>query len=239
MARRIGQWTTNLDSRYGPSWNAVLLPRVWTITRCGFQPRRMQYPSPSTSILGRSHEPKKGSSGNFGGKELPTTENAEGAEARRPTVHGPKCFIPLLPVHPRLRSFSAPSTQAVLRSPQLLGFPPRSFLSFQPPLACFPLVLCVLWGETSFPEIPDEPKKRAPAFPASPSAGAAPWASPRPRRSCPASSASPCPAVAASRSSAAWPAAACPWPSEPGWCAWCAGWCESGTVGIPMNTDRG
>ena len=77
--------------------------------------------------------------------------------------HGPQCFIPLLPVHPRLRSFSHPSTQAVLRSPQLLGFPPRSFLSFQPPLACFPLVLCVLCDETSFPEIPEDPKKRRPA----------------------------------------------------------------------------
>ena len=68
-----------------------------------------------------------------GKKELPTRENAERAEARRPTVHGPAeggfrrsrksargataapqagahagcaiCPIPVLPVHPRLRYF--------------------------------------------------------------------------------------------------------------------------------------
>ena len=87
-----------------------------------------------------------GEAGSHPGVPLPRPPRGAAAAPRDGAHAGPAPRpIPALPVHPRLRSFSDPSTQAVLRSPQLLGFPPRSFLSFQPPLAYFPLgSLCSL-----------------------------------------------------------------------------------------------
>ena len=160
-----------------PPRGAAAAPRDGAHAPCRTTPDALSPPSPSIPSQGSFQALLRfpplpfsffGSSGNSG-EELPTAENAESAEARRPTVHGPaeggfrrrrkssrgataappkrrgsgaprwsscavqhgpKCFIPLLPVHPRLRRFSDPSTQTVLRSPQLLGFPPRSFLPF-------------------------------------------------------------------------------------------------------------
>ena len=107
----------------------------------------------------RPIQQKKGSSGNPGKKELPTTENAESAEARRDGAHAPCSTAPsaLSRSSPSIPGYEAFPTQALrpfsalLSSSVFLRVP--SFL-FSHPL---PVFLCILCDETSFPEIPEDP----------------------------------------------------------------------------------